>query len=254
MANTQEGGFWSNSYESFKGEMKGLGSTAKNFGVGLQGTRMGKAATEGTLEALGWHYNKGVSQGFLGTSGSSLARRYAGLRKADVGIFQSAGKAGYRTARSGVNSLRGQGLKAGAKSIGGGVGRFAMKSVPGLFTAYSVMEGYQEGGVWGGIKGGAESVAMNAAFRMAGAALGGATTPLMIAAAAGYAGYKFLDAARDYGRNLKKVNMGAPIVDQFGTIATTRQRSLQALQNTHINGRMALGNEGMLTHTNVYNR
>lgn len=242
------------SYERFKGDMKGLYSTGANFAQGLQKSAMGKAASEGTLEALGWHYEKGVSQGFLGTKNTSLARRYSGLRKADVGIFRSAGKAGYRTARSGVMSLRSQGLRAGAKSIGGGVGRFAMKSVPGLFTAYSVMEGYQEGGIWGGIKGGAESVAMNAAFRMAGAALGGATTPLMIAAAAGYAGYKFADAARDYGRNLKKVNMGAPIVDQFGTIATTRQRSLQALQNTHINGRMALGNEGMLTHTNIYSR
>ena len=49
-------------------------------------------------------------------------------------------------------------------------------------------------------------------------------------------------------RQIKSLEMGSPIVDQYGSISTLRQRSLAALQNSHVNGRMALGNEAALLH------
>ncbi len=50
-------------------------------------------------------------------------------------------------------------------------------------------------------------------------------------------------------RQVRNLEMGAPVADPFGTISTLRQRSLSALQNSHVNGRMALGNEAALLHS-----
>ena len=49
-------------------------------------------------------------------------------------------------------------------------------------------------------------------------------------------------------RMVNDLEMGSPVMDQFGTISTLRQRSLSAIQNSHVNGRMALGNEAALLH------
>lgn len=50
-------------------------------------------------------------------------------------------------------------------------------------------------------------------------------------------------------KQVRALELGTPMSDQFGTISTLRQRSLSAIQNSHVNGRMALGNEAALLHT-----
>ncbi len=146
--------------------------------------------------------------------------------------------------------------KAGAKL--GGFGKWLGRG----FVGYSVYSGYKEGGAWGAVKGGATHVATTYAFGVVQKALGmGSSWPVVAglgitAAAAGATYYgatgvaPWQALARPYVReHMKKYNqleMGRPIVDQFGALATMRQRSLMAIQNSKINGRSALGNEATL--------
>jgi hypothetical protein len=123
----------------------------------------------------------------------------------------------------------------------------------GIFTAYMMYEGYQQQGIWGAAKGLGESIAYTAAFKAAAAVLGSAGVAAGAAVAAGaVGGYMMGEAAQAHLKSLRNVEMGAPIVDTFGTVATMRQRSLMALNQTHINGRMAIGNEGALMHDGAY--
>lgn len=166
-------------------------------------------------ESLGYSYSKGVNQGFLGLKGNPLVR-----------------KAGW---------------KGGMKYAGS----LGLRSLPLLGSIYSAYSGYKEGGVWGAAKETASFIGINMAFNMAvgsaGAlgAIGLAAAPIAIGATVGYA------AASSSRKNLmkyKKLEMGANQIDRFGTIATIRQRSLSSIQNSHINGRMMLGNEAYLSH------
>lgn len=82
-------------------------------------------------------------------------------------------------------------------------------------------------------------------------------SPLALMMGAGIYGYGQLeeysrknDQAIARNKQIGSLELGAPIQDPFGTISTLRQRSLQAIQNTHVNGRMAFGNEAALLHTN----
>jgi hypothetical protein len=49
-------------------------------------------------------------------------------------------------------------------------------------------------------------------------------------------------------RRMKELELGMPIVDEYGTMGTLRQRSLQAIQSSRINGRVGLGNEAAILH------
>jgi len=214
-------------WQQFKGELGSLKSTMSGFKQSLTQSRFGRAAVTGAYGA--W----GIDVGFVnrGKHWTQTNKGFLGLRGIRAKTIKNFGA-----------------RKFGLRTLGKALGPAMM--------AYGVVQGYKEGGVLGGAKAAALGTAEWAAFEVGMSALGlsAAATPLMAAAAAGYGAYAFADAARDYGRGLKKLEMGGPIVDQFGTVATTRQRSLQALQNTHINGRMALGNEALLMHTNVYSR
>jgi hypothetical protein len=53
----------------------------------------------------------------------------------------------------------------------------------------------------------------------------------------------------EYMKKHARLEMATPLIDQFGTVATMRQRSLQAINNSKINGRTALGAEGLLTYS-----
>ena len=125
-----------------------------------------------------------------------------------------------------------------------------------LSTAYFAHEGYQEEGVWGAAKGIGESIAYSAAWNyMAGGAAASAmafAAPVAgIAALAGGA-YMLGEAGIQHAKGLRELEMGGgdqmlQAVTSAGA-ATARQRAVMALNNTHINGRMALGNEGFLMH------
>jgi len=71
--------------------------------------------------------------------------------------------------------------------------------------------------------------------------------PLPIALPAAAAVYG-LPAMKDLGtsiyRDNRRLNMGKPIDDRFGTVATMRQRSASSLQR----GRSLLGNEARMLH------
>ena len=233
---------------------EGLYNTGRGFAASLEGTSMGRAAKRGVGMSFGMGYEGEKSTGFLGLRSEAASRRYNRYRARGAGRISSYVTSQVDVARVGMRKMGRSSAKEAGKMLFKGAGRFAGAAFPGAFTAYAIYSGYQEGGVMGALQEGAMSVATMAAWEMGMTALGGAAVPLAVAAGAGYAGYKFADAAAQYGRGLKKLNMGAPVTDMFGTVATTRQRSLQALQNTHINGRMALGNEGMLMHTNIYSR
>ena len=170
----------------------------------------GRSFTQGIGETLGWHYEKGVSKGFLG-------------RKAKGGIF------------------------AGGKGIAGkSLGLLGRAGFP-LFAAFSAYSGYKEGGVLGAARNVAVDAlswgAMRAGFTML-------TNPVVLGAAAiagaGYGVYRLGEAARKHERGVRRLELGADVVDRFGTLSTMRQRSLQAIQNSHLSGRSALGNEALL--------
>lgn len=133
------------------------------------------------------------------------------------------------------------------------------------FVAYSVYSGYKEGGAWGAVKGGATHMATTYAFGIAQKALGiGSSWPMMgmlagVGVGAGLTYYGATGIApwqalarplvREHMKKYNNVEMGRPIVDQFGSLATMRQRSLMAIQNSKINGRSALGNEATLQYS-----
>lgn len=202
----------------------------------LQGTAAGRNFTRGAAMGLGWELKEAPGTGRLTNRG------FLGL-KGNVSYNSRIRAMGRMASRGGISAIG---------KLGFGV---LLKAAGPLSLAYEAYSGYKEGGVGGAVNSAATGIGMWGAFEVGmGIITGSAINPLAIAAIGGYGGYKFVDESRKYNKRLKKLEMGAPIVDMFGTIATTRQRSLQALQNTHINGRMALGNEGMLIHTNIYSR
>lgn len=175
----------------------------------LSQTTLGMAAHQGIKESFGIVYDDGVSQGFLNRK--SIAKQ--GFAKGSLGAF------------------------GGMMSIG--------------YTAYEAYNGYQRGGIWGAAKGVGNAVLTNAVINVGLKAAGMTLAPLAIGAAVagvGYGVYKFGQKAGQYGRSSRNVEMGGGFVDTFGTASTMRQRSLAALQNTHVNGRMALGAEAQLIH------
>ena len=123
-----------------------------------------------------------------------------------------------------------------------------------LSLGVSAIAGYKEGGVWGATKG----VATTAAFNYGvGAVLGAASFPVLAAATAVAAGaygtYAFQKHGSELGRsymvNRANLELGSGYVsDQFGTVSTMRRRSIQAIQNSRINGTVGLGNEAALTY------
>lgn len=147
-----------------------------------------------------------------------------------------------------------------------GYGKWAPKGVGRLFgpamTLYGAYRGYKEGGTAGAIKGAGKELASSYIFGFAMKAVGG---PVKFAGAiaggaiAGTAIGHGLATGRPFGmyarpfvadhmRRLSELELGRPVIDQFGTLATMRQRSLSAIQNSKINGRSALGNEAVLMY------
>jgi hypothetical protein len=186
---------------------------------------------QGLGESFGWEFDKrGQNRGFLGMKGRQSGRPFSGLQSE----LKLARKGGWK----------------GIAKFGGGM---ALRGAGILFSASYIAQGFQEGGITGGLSATVESAAMARLWHFGGKAL---MNPLGIAAMAtvgtAVAGYKFLQASQKNLRNLQKLEMvdnqllGAT---RNAGAYTMRQRSLQALQNTHINGRMSMGNEGFMHHS-----
>lgn len=193
---------------------------ALNFGSFTSfGNRVGKVMNstagrqfkQGVYETFGYEFEKGINKGFLGKN-----------------------------------------LKGGIM----GQGKFALGSrVFGLaFLGISAAQGYQENGLAGATMNVAKDAATWGAMR-AGWSIGKGVlaNPWVLGGAAlgagGYAAYKIGEASRDRARRIRNVEMGGEVIDRFGTLSTIRQRSLMSLNNSHVNGRMALGNEAILMST-----
>jgi hypothetical protein len=174
-----------------------------------------KNMSRATKESFGWMYEDGVNKGFLGLKGSPLSR--------------------------------GVGLKGMAKTAGS----LSMRSIPLLANIYFAYSGYKEGGIWGAIKGTGENIAATMAWNVGMDVLGVGANAAFIAApfvAAGAGYYALGEASNKKLAKSRKVNMVSDVVDRFGTMATMRQRSLAMIQNSHLNGRITLGNEALLVH------
>ena len=129
----------------------------------------------------------------------------------------------------------------GSKLLGPGIGL--------AFTAVSAYQGYKEGGIFGAAKEVGIQYGYNVAFRAAMNAFGGATSlPIATGLAVAYGTYKFGQNAGRYGRKSENLSFNKGFIDEFGTAATMRQRSLQAIQNSHVNSRSLLGGEGEVIH------
>lgn len=122
------------------------------------------------------------------------------------------------------------------------------------FLGWEAYSGYREGGAWGAAKNVGSSAATTYAI---GAILGsGAVAGLAVAGAGAMAlggMYAYDQFAKETGRQQAiqhaRTEMGSGFVaDPFGTAATMRRRSIMALQNSRLNGTMALGNEAALTY------
>jgi hypothetical protein len=138
------------------------------------------------------------------------------------------------------------------ESFGLGKGTGLLGRALGMgFAGYTMYEGYQQGGVWGAAKAGAELAAWSYGIR-AGFALLGPIAPLAIGGAVAYAGVSIrkgiIDKVRERNYKMSNLEMSRPVVDQFGTLATMRQRSIMAIQNSKINGRSSLGSEAVLLY------
>jgi hypothetical protein len=183
-------------------------------------TRIGQNFHRGVKEAFGWSYGAGNQDyGFMGRNDPALKQKLAKANSFGAKAFTRVSH---------------------AASSGFGL----------LYTAGMAYSGYQEGGVWGAAKNTAQAGIENALFNVGLRAIGNPVTlGLAATAAIGYGVYRYGKAAGKYGKGIKKVEMGAPFVDTFGTAATIRQRSLSALQNSHVNGRMAMGSEAALMHS-----
>ena len=146
---------------------------------------------------------------------------------------------------------------------GFGFGKGFMRYLGPAFMATAAYQGYQEGGVWGATKGVAKEGAlwygMGAAMKafrlgpLAGGLAAGAGAAAM--ATGGFlsaTGIGLQQLARPYTydhlRKHAKLEMGTPAMDPTGTVATMRQRSLMAMQNSRVNAMGALGAEAFLLH------
>src|SRR3990167_6850575 len=181
------------------------------FSNRLDKSYLGQSLKRGMGESFGVYYHKGKSLGFLG-----LGRRGA---------------------------IAGAGSTASRMAWGG----FGLAS-----TLFFMYQGYKEEGILGAAKGGATAVATTTAITTA---LKLARNPMVLGAAlvaaGGYGYYKFGKAAIKHGKRMRGLDFGAATADVMGdtSVLTERSRAMSALASTHINGRIALGQEAVLTHT-----
>jgi len=226
---------------------------AKEFNTRLGSSWTGRAVRMGLAETFGGYYEGSMFgqnveyQGWLG--------RTTALQEARRGHYK-AYKAAYREARQGGQSIlrakrlgRSAALKYKAKSpFKAGVSMLG-RAFGVAFTAAAMYQGYQEEGAWGAAKGLGQMAAFNIAMRMIPST---AMLPLTAAAAAGVYVYGSGEMAKEHIKQLRRIEFGGPQINDVlnsAGVATTRQRALSALQNTHLNGRMAMGNEAILMHS-----
>lgn len=147
------------------------------------------------------------------------------------------------------------------------------------FLGFAAFSGYQEAraqgksGAWGATKGIASTTASNyvigagmralglsstAGTIAGGVAIGaalqvGALTHMAQVSQGGGLGHLLArPAVYQHMRQHAMLEMGRPAIDMYGTAATMRQRSLAAIQDSKLNGRVAIGNEATLQYRSYF--
>jgi len=228
--------------------VRGLGSS---IGMGFAGKSSIPSWVSGGGEKVISAYQSMIPKqhaytGILGWKGEQATIR---AERAAFAALGARGRVGLNRTMSGA-AYKNIGKVTGKRVLGIG-GRFLGRSLGPVMVGYSAYKGYKEGGILKGAWEGGKEAAGWAAFSVAASLLPGAAaiaTPIAAAAAIGYGAYQFGEKAQAYRKGLRDVEMGGGFIDPFGTGATMRQRSAMALQNSHINGRSALGAEGSLYH------
>jgi hypothetical protein len=229
-------------------------------------TTAGRALQLGAAESLGWSTQGGMLTAdatigsFLGLKETARGARFAGATATPHALGDAMAMAkryGQSPTKAGMKYLSRGARRAGvwgtAKLGASMAGKTFMNSIPLLGTGAFAYMGYQEGGIPGAVRGIGESIAYSAAFRYAGSLLGGPVLPIAAGVAAvGFGTYALGEAGREHAKQLRELEMvGGNVMDALGSAgaATMRQRAIGALNNTHLNGRMAMGNEALMMHT-----
>jgi hypothetical protein len=240
-----------------------VGAAGARINAGLNRNYFGRSLKIGAMESLGFSFKGSMfgtrnlqNLGFLGTgigAPGGMRAAFGDIRSPDI----KSGSA--RTiAKSAVTGEAAADKMGRIRKAGGGARRFMGRAFSGAlnlaFTAAYAYEGYQQEGMWGAAKGVGESILWSAGVRAVGGIIGGPVVGVGLAVAAvGMGGYALAEAGRGHRHRLRELELtaGPEIMNNiYGAGAVTmRQRSLLALQNTHINGRMAIGNEALLIHT-----
>lgn len=171
-----------------------------------------------------------------------------------AGMFSLAGKTFKSYLGSGMHK---KGMEWARETYGLGKGMGKLGRGLGLgYLAYNAITGFQEGGLGGAAKevahGAAEGYVLGQASSLLGAVV---TNPIGLAMIGGaavgagmYAKSQFITKMQDRHRKFTQLEMGRPMLDPFGNMATSRQRSIMAMQQSKINGRSALGQEASLLY------
>lgn len=147
-------------------------------------------------------------------------------------------------------------------------GKASMVGFGGLMSAYAAFDvvsagyrGYQQGGISGAAAGAGRAAAPWAAMEVGAMAArtvmstsawtsmtsaAGMIAPALIGVAAVDIAMK---GGREYRRGSRNLELTTPIYDPYGTGATTRQRSIMAMNKSYINTRSALGNEAAILNS-----
>lgn len=191
------------------------------------------------------HSVKGSIREFAGFEKGGLAWGQGDWTRYGGGIFT---RSGWREITNTTQAIPGStAFRVGARRTGAGMaGQFAKKA---LFGPAMFMYDVASNGLGSAV---ATSAAWGAG-RWALMRMGvGLMSPLTLGAAtiAGgiIGGRAALRAGRDYKKKVRKASFGNAANDTYGTIATMRQASIQAISASKINGRSALSFEASLLH------
>jgi hypothetical protein len=241
-----------------------LGTANRYLGQGI----IGRSIREAALESVGYDISfSGRNKGFLGLrehtrlgpgavgkniwGGGGAVTHGRGLAVTAKDIYKFERFRGAGRVSSALTAARAPGALATTGKI---AGKAALSGAGALFMAYEMYHGYKEGGVGGAIKAGAYNVATMAAFRLGVKMLGHPLTLGIAAVAAiGYGAYQLGEAGRAYSRRIRDLELGGDenlinAINGYGA-ASMRQRAATALSNSHINRRLALGNEATMFHS-----
>jgi hypothetical protein len=165
-----------------------------------------------------------------------------------------------------VSEMRAMGY-SGRKIVSSKLMSGVFRALGAGVTAYAAYEGYKKEGAWGAVKGAGTAIGEQYLLgRAIGGVLGSAAIPIAAGGALAYGGLTALgqglsdplafsslrghlrERTYEYRKKNAELDLGSPSVDPFGNSATMRQRSVNAIQNSRLNGRSALSNEATILH------